>query len=349
MLGEKTLLQYIIDDEKQAFINENKITYNKIDHRLDLTSGAFLYEVNSTSQAFKDLLSNEHLNRTAGYSTMDPMPYMTQLGTRLIKVDVKKSVEELLQDIYEVSEKLGSSFAGVLLLINGKGIINPLHPLLALELLNHTDLYVNKLLVFTYDKVENIDALYNTAPEHDYTADINLLVKAYQSQIQTRAIKITSNDFNEQNNSVRQKYQISKLPGEDDTKEYFMVAHQLLTRGTFVPFYGTSIVAMNGNTTGIHITPFKSCNISNHNSIGGASVCTGSTSNKTIEGLRTLHHANLGSPYQFNCMTNASKPYADACITYAFNIFKQAKLIKEESENEEIVQEQTPDTEDTSA
>ena len=53
------------------------------------------------------------------------------------------------------------------------------------------------------------------------------------------------------------------------------------------------------------------------------------TSNKTIAGLRTLHHSNLGSPYQSYCMTDISKPYADACILYSFNVYKKAGAIKE--------------------
>jgi hypothetical protein len=85
----------------------------------------------------------------------------------------------------------------------------------------------------------------------------------------------------------------------------------------------------NAGTSGFHLSPFKSCNISSHNSIFNASVCTGSTSNRTIKGLRTLHHANLGSPYERSCMTTVSKPYADACINYSFNIFKHGNIIKD--------------------
>lgn len=334
MLGNQTFLQRVIEDEKEEFISNNKITYNAVTNNLEQSSGSFLFEVNSTSQAFQDLLARPFREKIAGYSTTSPSEYMNQLGTRLIKVAVKQTTSSLIQELYDIREKLGATFAGALFLTDTKGIINPFHPLVALELLNDMSFGVKKLLIFTYDNVGQIESLYGKK-DMKFANDISLLIKAYQSQIDSRALKIVSNDFDDNNNSITQNYQISKLPGEDQSKEYFMVAHQLLTRGTFVPYYGTSIISMNGNTSGIHITPFKSCNISDHNGIEGASVCTGSTSNKTIEGLRTLHHANLSSPYQASCMTNVSKPYADACIEYSLNIFKQAGLIKEEIQDEQ--------------
>lgn len=334
MLGQKTFLQYIIDDEKEAFINENQVKYNSIDKSLDLKTGAFLFETNSTSQAFKDLMSNEARNVIAAYSTQSTAAYMNQLGNRLIKAEVNQPVRSLIKDVYDIKEKLGESFAGVLFIINKKCIINPLHPLVALELLNELDLEVKKLLVFTYDDISEINSLYGEM-KPDFTENISLLIKAYQTQVKYRSIRIVDNQFNESSQTMTQNYQISKFPGEDNQKEHFIVAHQLLTRGTFVPYYGTSVISMNGNTSGTHISPFKSANISDHSGTGGASVCTGSTSNKTVDGLRTLHHSNLSSPYQSACMTNVSKPYADACIEYSFNIFKQANLIKEETKDEQ--------------
>jgi hypothetical protein len=334
MLGNKTFLQYIIDEEKQDFINENQITYNSIDKSLDLDTGAFLFETNSTSQAFKDLMSSAAKEEVASYERVNTGCYMDQLGTRLIKAEVNQPIRSLLRDVYDIKQKLGDSFAGVLFLVSKKCIINPLHPLVALELLNEPELNVQKLLVFTYDDLDKINSYYGQV-KTDFTANISLLIKAYQTQIKNRSLRVVDNQFNESSETMTQNYQISKFPGEDTQKEHFIVAHQLLTRGTFVPYYGTSVISMNGNTSGTHISPFKSANISNHGGTGGASVCTGSTSNKTLKGLRTLHHSNLSSPYESSCMTNASKPYADACIEYSFNIFKQAKLIKEETQDEQ--------------
>lgn len=333
MLGNKTFIQHIIDEEKESFINENQIKYNSVDKSLDLTSGAFLFETNSTSQAFKDLMSSGARDLVASYEIRSPATYMNQLGTRLIKAEVNQFVGPLLQEVYNIKQKLGDTFAGVLFLVSKKCIINPLHPLVALELLNEPNLNIEKLLVFTYDDLDAINSTYGEV-KTDFTENISLLIKAYQTQIKHRSIKIVDNQFNEHSQTMTQNYQISKFPGEDSQKEHFIIAHQLLTRGTFVPYYGTSVISMNGNTSGTHISPFKSANISNHNGTGGASVCTGSTSNKTLDGLRTLHHSNLSSPYQSHCMTNASKPYADACIEYSFNIFKQANLIKEETKDE---------------
>ena len=333
MLGDKTLLQKIIENELEKFQENSQISYTSIKTPLDLDTGSVVFEVNSASNAFQKLLTNDFKTRVASYTGRDTSAYREQLGNRIIKLDLNCSLSHALDVAYETYKKIPEIFAGILLLTPSGAIINPLHPLVSLELLKvSTELTVSKLLVFTYKNLDSINLHYSNASDElkeQFKTDINTLIQIYQSQIKNRAIKVLeTNSYSERR--IKQKYQIGKYKNEDDTKEYFIAVHQLLTKGTFVPYYGASLISMNSITSGFHLSPFKSCNISSHTSTEPASVCTGSTSNKTIRGLRTLHHANLSSPYQTYCMSNVAKTYADICIDISFKIFKQANLIKKD-------------------
>jgi len=331
MLGDKTLLQYVLDEELQGFITNNSITYESIPDMLDLSDGSLVFEVNSASMAFQTMIKRDKLQEFANLGCQDTGRYMHQLGQKIIKLDINKPFEFALRTVYATYKQITSAFAGVLFITDQGGIVNPLHPIVALELINKKPT-IKKILLFTYKNLNQIKERYAGADSEIYRekckTDISSLVQIYQSKIKTRGIKISTNDYNSQTKVINQTYNISKYPGESFDKEYYLVTHQMLTFGTFVPYYGTSLISMNGGrTTGFHISPFKSCNINAHNSIQGSSVCTGGTPNNTIKGLRTLHHANLSSPYERYCMTTASLPYAEECINYSFNIFKAANLI----------------------
>lgn len=354
MLDEKTLIQRILDDELHEFINSKSISDISIEHPLDIQdTGAFLMDIKSTSDTFSELMSTDNLNYVSSFSSRDTDSYFNQLGSCIIKIDKNLSLHEAINTIYQVSEST-PTFAGALLFLQSGGIINPLHPLVALSLIDGShDIIFSKLLVFTYKDLNKINANYYTQ-KVDFTASINSLIKLYQSRVKERKLDVVDNEVNFNRKSIKQQYKVEKFPGENQTKEYYLVAHQLLTRGTFVPYYGTSVVSYNSTSNGIsvsgfHLTPFKSCNISGHSDNNGNSVCTGGTPNTTFTGLRTLHHANLSSPYQLSCMNTVAKPYADACNAKSFDIYKLSQIIKEDTPNEEPEKHPEETAEDTSA
>jgi hypothetical protein len=61
-----------------------------------------------------------------------------------------------------------------------------------------------------------------------------------------------------------------------------------------------------------------------------SSVCTGSVSNSTLEGLRTLNHANLSSPYSTTIIANGGLVYAQLAVIKSLQIYKSAKIISGE-------------------
>lgn len=333
MIGRKTLIQHVVENEFKSLINDNAVMYESVDIPLKNQDGSFLLEVNSASQAFNDMLEDNYLKKISNYSRVSPETYLDQLGNKIIKIQEKHSLKEAIQLVYDTKKLVGGKFAGAIFkLPNANGLINPFHPLVALELLRgYAPETIEQIYIFTYDNLAAIDTMYNTenlSPEV-FTSDINKLMQVYQSRVTERGVKILSNEVDMDSKVITQRYQVSKYSNESHNKEYYLAVHQLLTKSTFVPYYGATLISMNGQTSGFHITPCKSCNINRHTENGSSSVCTGSTSNTTVPGLRTLHHANLNSPYEKNCMTNASKPYMDACIQQAIKVYKIAEIIKD--------------------
>lgn len=328
MLGDKTLLQYIMEEELRKFKETHQVIYQNVKNTLEDKSGAFLIEINSASTAFQKILDESFRSTIASLSCRQTDDYRSQLGQKIIKLEGSRTFSDAITLVYKTYKLAPEPFAGVIFITADGGLVNPLHPLVALELLKK-HIIVSKIFIFSYKDLSTIKTVYGDSDPSIFDTSINTLMRMYQSQIQDRSIKMIQNEFNTSSGNLEQKYQVSKFSGEDQQKEYYLIAHQLLTKGTYVPYYGTSLIQMNGTTSGYHLTPFKSCNINGHNKSGPVSVCTGSTSNKTIKGLRTLHHANLNSPYEYNCMTNLSYPYAIACIKKSFDIFLAAKFIKE--------------------
>ena len=335
MIGKKTLIQQVVEQEFKELIKDNAIIYESVERPLNVNDGSLVLELNSASQAFNDMMHEDNLKLVSTYSTASTNPYLHQLGNKIIKVPERQTYKDAIQLVYDTKKLVGDKFAGAIFKLNTDGLINPFHPLVALEMLqDYAPNTVDQIYIFTYDDLSEINSYYNSdnLSSDSFTEDINKLMQIYQSRVIQRGVKILSNEVDMDRKEVKQNYQVSKFPNESYTKEYYLSVHQLLTKSTFVPYYGSTIISMNGQTSGFHTTPCKSCNINNHTGYTSASVCTGSTSNTTIKGLRTLHHANLNSPYEKYCMTTASKPYMDACIDQSIKVYKVAQLIKDEHE-----------------
>lgn len=328
MFNDKTFLQNLLEEELQSFIKQNTLTIESIKQPLSELDGSFIFEIGTRSTTFNALIDKPYLEQLANLRCTDTSEYTKQLGTKIIKVEVK-GITEVIKTIIETKKLLKEVFAGALI-INKKSIINPFHPLVAptvASMLGNAT-YENttyKVIIYTYTDVEKINTLYSSDNiEFDVTNNIDMLIRLTTSKAPKRHIDIienTTRNYSSSRITIYQKYKVSKLPGENEHKEYYIIASQLLTHGTFVPYYGSTIVSVSDKATGFHVTPMKSCNISDHTSSNGSSVCTGSKSNRTVEGLRTLHHANLSSAYQSHCMTPISIKYANACIEKGIEVY----------------------------
>jgi hypothetical protein len=333
MLDKQTILQEVIKEELKEFLKkEEQNLYKSQDllSALSLTDGSYTKELNTSSGSVANLLSNERLAVYSKVSSVSPKEYMTQLGQNIIKVEEQMKIKSAIELAVHLHEQLGDSLAGIIAITEKGALINLLHHIVAVELtptiFSNTEI-VSKLIVFTFKDLEEIKLQYNpaTTPELEAIMDqtINEHILGASTILEPRYIKIVRNDISLENRSIVQQYAISKGENEIRSKEYYLTVHQLLTRSTFVPYYGVTIVAIpsSGSPAGHHVSFTKGANISNHGGTSG-NVCCGSKSNRTIEGLRTQHHSNLSSPYNSNCMTTASYAYIKKCIEKSISIYR---------------------------
>lgn len=295
-----------------------------------------LYQVNSTSNALKDLLETSwHTQqKDVHHFPANVSKYFKAVTESIIKVPGQFSYREAIALLAETSALMGTTFAGAIL-IQGKKLINPFHPLTALAILDQSD-YLDgaryKIVVYKYPNRANLDSYYSSksADPEKVAKNINDLILTYTRRTLERKVKVDRSEMD--GDTIYQKYRVSKEEGENLDKEFFVSTHQVLTHGIVAPYYGTSIITMNGSTYGHHCTPFHSVNISQADrtvdmSVRSASVCTGNSSNETLDGLRTLTHANLSSPYSRDVLEPGALIYADACISKSLEIYSLAKVI----------------------
>lgn len=370
----KSPLQLAFDNDMREFFDKTKLSLYTPQSPLDTLcpkSGSYVKELSTASKAFNDVMDKDIRNFVAKLSSVSPQEYMRQLGTAIIKVEEGlNTFADVLLTIKELKDALGELFAGCVMITKDKGIINPLHPLAAIELLRNIEASsnssfnrVSKLIVYTYKDINAIKALYSTMSAEQLEAGTkedflnvlsgtldNIIIAAGSVITTDRYIKVISNDIDKVNRRVIQKYKVSKLKSENIHSVHYLIAHQLLTKGTYVPTYGISVATVTGRgCSGTHLSGQKSANLSSHNKADGASVCCGSKDNKTIVGLRTLHHSNLSSAYNSSCFTNLSFDYGLLCIDKSISIYKAVYptiFVDKVEEPEEVVEEIAETSED---
>jgi len=259
----------------------------------------------------------------------------------VINISAKKSYAECIDIILDYKNALKDNFYGAVLRTTSNRItINPFHILTALSALNN-DKYMNNvynIIIYVYDDRQKLNVFTkNEVSDHKLiNSNIDALMNAYISRVPTVTRIIADENSNNDKAKTYKRVikQTRKFPDEDPTYNHYISCNQLITRGIFAPFYGASLIRMNGNTTGLRLTPFGSCNIgSDSNSdLTSApsykSVCTGSRNNKTLHGLRSLSHANLSSPFGGGFIQNGALAYADIMIERCISLYEDAQVIE---------------------
>lgn len=270
---------------------------------------------NSTVTLLSPTIETFYLNLQA----KSPNEYLRQLGASIIKLEVYISLEKAIDTIYQTKLLLGDTFAGAVAITTSNKKINLFHYISA-AVFDKTEIYPNvtTIIMFTYKDLETIKEQYGTFGDNEASNELakntislvqdTVLASIEDNTIIPRVYDIMSNDVTKKGN-ISQKFRYTRKKGTIGICDCFIVAHQLLTKGTYVPYYGTSLILRTDEyVSAAHISGNKSCNIGSHNSgtNSSRSVCTGSSNNREVSGLQVLHHAYLGSAYQGNCMTNVS-------------------------------------------
>ncbi len=322
-------------------------------------NGNVLFSVSQNSNALKELMDTGwSVSKEDDYKKhrreTESIYYLNDVTTTIIKSTEAFYFKDAIIQIGEIVETLGDKLAGCLL-VSGKTIVNPLHPLAALVLIDEErNIYDKfKIITYLYKGKESLHSIYNSdkADIDKIRNNIKLLISLYSNKQEINSvidvIEIKSNTDNILS-PISRYYKQSISKDSEYEGDFVIVPHQLLTKGLVAPYYGTSVIIREDNTArGALLCPMHSANISMSYNTDRTkplfnSICTGSTSKTTMEGLRTLNHANLSSPLHAVNMEAGSIMYADECIKQSINIYKLGRFIttpiKEngELENEQI-------------
>lgn len=350
--NHKTFLQNVIDNELQVF-NENYVSnISKLSSNLDeFENGNVLFKIPINKNPIQNLLTStaypvdvspslyeedENLIKAKESNTL-----LRHVTNKVLTLGPITSLEEALDLITKYRKAAGLNFYGAILK-SGNTIVNPLHILSAASLLNHKEYQSKKyklLLYFYTDRVKS-DEFFNTpALDRDKALqNIDQLLQQYPSRIKDSKVRVTSIGDMDNYNNIRVDYQEARNLDEDPTYDNYIVTHQIVTSGIIAPYYGTSLITKKhgGSSSGTHLSPIRSCNITQDyiwetnrpvTTISGSSVCTGNLSNATFEGLRSLTHSNLSSPYNSNNILPGGLGYIDIMIEKSLTLYSRAGLI----------------------
>lgn len=278
---------------------------------------------------------------------IDSVRFHSMITEKIIQIKQVKSFKDALQTIEQYRRAAPHLFYGAVLKLNSEEnvFLNPYHILTASALIDDGSAlqYINNnntydVLIYFLNPEDKMTAAFCSKVSKETMEQINNNIDAillqYQNKIPTltKVIKtIPTSDISQ----FKLVYKVKRFPDEDPAFSSYIVPTQLLTKGIVAPFYATNLIKIYYNgaiTRGASISPFKTCNISNgdNRNINFTSVCTGSTSNKTIEGLMTLTHANLNSPYgdSKQGIPVGGKHYIDAMINKSLLLYEMKGILE---------------------
>lgn len=125
-------------------------------------------------------------------------------------------------------------------------------------------------------------------------------------------------------------YSTTTLQTTSNTDSLMLAAHQIMVNGIFAPEYGISLLKKGRGLYGTFLTPSASCNIQSdslNSSLRWSSVCTGRESQRTLEGISSLHCSNYASAYNSSAHSNGSMLLADLSIIRSVEIYQKIGLL----------------------
>lgn len=125
-------------------------------------------------------------------------------------------------------------------------------------------------------------------------------------------------------------YSTTTLQTTSNTDSLMLAAHQIMVNGIFAPEYGISLLKKGRGLYGTFLTPSASCNIQSdslNSSLRWSSVCTGRESQRTLEGISSLHCSNYASAYNSRAHSDGTMLLADLSILRSVEIYQKIGLL----------------------
>ena len=349
--NHESILERILSNTIRQFHKDNSESIMLPNADDDFVEGNVLFRTPINRTSIQELLSTNRYTIKDKYLVDERIEHVSAKGDdglftnvteQIININSKANFIECMKQITEYKKALGVNFYGALLRDTSTRsiILNPYHILTALSILDNPK-YMEanyNIIIYCYSNRKAMDIFYKTE-QVDYAKcelNINALMNGYMSKIKSESKSTLSERNDISSERINLSYQLKKHPDEDSGSLHYIVANQLMTNGIISPSYGATLIKLNGDTGGLHLTPQKSCNISNDESykisdnMSYRSVCTGSLSNRTLTGLRSLSHCNYGSPFSGKFMMAGLLGYIDTMIHRSEQLYIQAEIIEGE-------------------
>jgi len=334
-----------VEFESQSLLDNCSVATNKIDNQ------ALVYSVSPSMQSVQDILTNYRVPATTpDEPRFNGKDFLSIISDTIIPIGNSFTFAEAIQAIYTIYKTLGSELYGAIIKNNATGeIFNPLHILIAMSITPEVEAAIYSVIIYTYNG--NRSLIEYDLQEADLVDKdkidglINNLIRTLGSAELTEPPKTFIEGHYIDGNMATINYRVEGTTGTTVTV-LNIIANQFLTDGIAAPYYGVSLTTAGHAVTGTHLTPMTSCNIAYQTSLivdqpldtiyaHFNSVCTGSTSNRTLAGLQTLNHVNMGSPFS-DTIDNLIRPgalaYVDASIAKSFEIYKFTNILKDSDE-----------------
>jgi hypothetical protein len=266
----------------------------------------------------------------------------------MMTIDSTMSFKEAIKFAHAFYLSSPGLMYGMLLHSNNK-FINPLHPLITQSIVKTLDKDASsldaskyKVIIYTYNKESNeSDFFRNDNLAKIFTDQIfnTLALLELKVELQKKIVGYTQLNYSETNEPwkfrefVYRTEEISKDTKKTENLEFQPV--QLINSGIVFPYYGTVAqkhLNMRDNK-GYQLSPMLSPNIgfpsftvdkvSGNITIDGRGVCTGKLQQYSINGKKSLNHANLGSPFFREVLASGAYTFADVSIKVSLSIYAE--------------------------
>nr|DAD71102.1 MAG TPA: hypothetical protein [Podoviridae sp. ctiuS14] len=274
-------------DEGSMFYNFSQIN-SKYEIGIPFYHTLFGNFLTDYEEYYSSDFSKEYLNRhiIPALNCLDLL-----FNNRLLEDPVKISTPMSFYSILELCSKIPDLYGVAIYDTKRENVFNPLHPVTALTLLDFKDLLGLEKEIFIpifyrlQEKVISNKNLYNLEnmdiPSLNYDKIMNTVFEAVSKKSFNIAskpnpealdLKLYEKSLDEiLNRRVRyneffttQNLFFMEAPSKEE-ELFILIPHQILTQGTYVPYYGMSIVSnfsSQNSTEGLHMTPMLSNNIS---------------------------------------------------------------------------------------
>ena len=362
----QSLLGQLLLSELESFQIKTMQTIDKtsssVDYYINSSTSGTLVPISPMMDSYVSMLKNRKTFSRCTYTHL-----FNNVTRKILTLDGKFSFQQALLEIDKFRIKAGKHFYGAVLRSGSDKLINPYHVLTPISFMKHPEIYSDQFSVLLYFYSNRTEAESDTSAtfsrrDTDYITDLlNNIIKCSNHKAETHVPNniesiLINNTASSISNSIHSAtynslfgLSINVLSADEITEDTFnnlnyegqihssssdtllLAAHQIMVNGIFAPEYGVSLLKKtNSGLHGTFLTPSASCNIQSNSlnsSLTWASVCTGRESQRTFDGISSLHCSNYASAYNREAHSSGSMLLADLSIAKTVEIYQKIGLL----------------------